>query len=177
MTAAAAWGASTVLWCFCLPDWFPWAREEREWLHFELQWEKTAKSSACSQAALCPEAPQLQLPTSYTACDKLPSSLLNWYKFYLTPAKLNLQFPVMTLLLCPHYSLTPPCLLLTDLRHCSSLTFLPSFPAFLASVMPAWFLSNHTCFSSPLHAALNLTSTCLTSGKVVVGNLRFHVPS
>lgn len=137
MTAAAAWGTSTVLWHFCLPGRFPWAREEQEWLHFELQWEKTAKSSACSQAAHCPEVPQLQFPTSYTACDKPPSSLLNWYKLYLIPAKLNLQFPVTTLLLCPHYGLIPPCLLLTHLRHCSSLTFSPSFPAFLVSVVPA----------------------------------------
>lgn len=114
MTAAAACGAWAVLWHFCLPDWFPWTREEEERLYFELQQEKPAKSSACSQAAHCPEVPQLQFPTSYTACYHRPSSLLNWYKLHLSPAKLTLQFPATTFLLCPHYRLTPPCLLLPD---------------------------------------------------------------
>lgn len=178
MTAAAACGAWAVLWHFCLPDWFPRTREEEERLYFELQQEKPAKSSACSQAAHCPEVPQLQFPTSYTACYHRPSSLLNWwYKLHLSPAKLTLQFPATTFLLCPHYRLTPPCLLLPDLRCCSGLTFLPSLPAFLASLVPAQCLSNHICFSPRLHPTSTLTPACLASGTDVVGNLWFHVPS
>lgn len=177
MTAAAACSTWAVLWTFCIADWFPWAREEEGRLHSELQQEKPAKSSACSQAAHCPEVSQLQFPASHAACYHPPPSLLNWYKLYLTPAKLILRFLVTNFLLCSHYRLMPPCPLLTDLRCCSGLSFLPSFPAFLASVVPAWCLSNHIHFGSPLHPTSTLTPACLPSGTDVVRNLWFHVPS
>lgn len=98
--------AAAVQFCdSCLPDPFPWTTEEGERLHFKLQ-QKTAKNSACSQAAHCLEVPQLQFSPSYY---HPPSFLLNWYKLNFTPGKTILWFPVTTFLLCLHYGLTSSC--------------------------------------------------------------------
>lgn len=137
--------------------------------------KKPSKNSACLQKAHCPEVPQLQFSTSYTA-HYHPSFLLNWHKLYLFPAELTLQFLATNLLLCSHYTLMPPCLLPTDLRCCYRLKLLPSLTSFLVPVVPTRCLSNHIHFICSLRAS-TLTPACLIGGTEVGGNLWFHVSS